>query len=195
VLDRSLQAIFRNFSTLFLAAALVTLPLHLAYSAAMRGVIATSDLHDEIATFPPLRQVEGVGREDLSTYRLVGWIAGGVELLALVLFVGVTRRVVKVDEEGGIPGVLDGWSHALAGGALRGLRRSLPAVLMGFVLAIAVGLLSRAIGMLVIDPLPDRLLWAGVGLVEGCSRALAAPFAAAPLALSSGRRATEPLSF
>jgi hypothetical protein len=44
------------------------------------------------------------------------------------------------------------------------------------VISIAVGVLCRLIGLTLVDPLAPDAMWLGVGLVEGVSRSLAAPF-------------------
>ena len=178
LVDRSLRATVRNFSTLFLLAATITLPLHVAHAYAFREVIEVAELHPAIEQFPARRKVRGVGLRQLAEARLSYLWLNVVELALLLVLVRPTARVLEVDRRHGVPTVWDAWTGR--GGspgvfsALRGT--SVGPLLAGVALALVVGWLARAVGLLVVEPLPDRLAFAGVGVVEGLWRALAAPF-------------------
>ena len=169
----------RNYWSVFFLVASVTVPLHLAYATVWHNVIAVADLHEDIEAFPPLRQVHGVGRTQLSQARIAFWILWAVEIALLPLFVRATRRILEVDAREGVPAALDGWRHALTrtgtGGVVRALSRPGP-LLVGAVVATAVFLLVTGIGSLLVEPLGDERAFAGLGLVDGVARAAAAPF-------------------
>jgi hypothetical protein len=171
MLDRALRATFRNFSTLFLLAALVFVPLHIAYAFAFRRVLAVSELHRAIAQFPGGRLVQGVGREQLSNAH--AWSLGLTLLEAVLLpfLVAAADRVLAEDARSGVPTVLGALSLAPARLAAPPRDRA-PAAAGGAVVALAVAWLARSVGLLVAEPLPARLAWAGVGLAEGGARAL-----------------------
>lgn len=176
LLDQSLRATFRNFSTLFLMAAIITIPLHVGHSFVYRGVIAVQDLHSDIETFPAGRQVHSVGREQLDDARIAFWAITALEVLLLPLVAGAAGRVLEVDARGGLPTVVDAWAHP----RLRAPERPGPPVLwpvpVAAALALGVWLLVERIGMVVVEPLPDVVSFAGTGLVLGISRAASVPF-------------------
>ena len=182
-LDNALRYALRNFSTLFLVAALVTVPLQLAYSFVYRDVVAVGELHEFIAELPQGRKVSNVGRGRLEESRDV-WL--GLALLELVLVplgIRATARVVAVDAAGGLPGVLDAWGHALSprrgpwppwpwAGAGR-----LGAIAGGFLIAVAVGWLTQTIGLILAELFGVARPWLWAGLTHGVALAAGAPWA------------------
>lgn len=200
MVDRALRLTVRNFWTLFFVVGAVTVPLQVAYATAWHNVIAVRELHDDIAQFPPLRQVHSVGRDQLHDARLAYWVVVAVELALLPLLIRAARRVIESDARGELPSAPDAWRGALArgGSLLRALARPGP-LITGAVVALAVGALVTAAGRLLVEPVGDERAFAAVGLVDGVARAAAAPFflvIAAVAAGAGGRRAaragTEP---
>lgn len=195
MLDLVFRTTFRNYSTFFLIAATISLPLYLAYSFAYQDVIATSAIHDDIAQLEADEKVQGVGPSNLDSARLAA-LAVNVLGAALVPLLAAAAVGVLVQDEGGrVPGAWRAWSHAGGAGLLKGLR-SEPAVLAGgVILAISVGALASLSGHLLLELVGASRSWAGVGSVQGLSLAAAAPFIMAPWALVSIRaKGTSPLT-
>jgi hypothetical protein len=189
VIDRALRLAVRNYWSVFFAVAALTVPLQIAYATIWHDVIAVADLHDDIAAFPPLRQVHGVGREQLGDARLAYWVIWAIELAALPVLVRVTRRILDADAGGRLPSAADGWRGAFTGsgrGLVRALARPGP-LIVGAALAALVLYLVRSIGGLLVEPLADERAFAGVGLVDGVARAAAAPFFLVVAAIAAGR--------
>jgi hypothetical protein len=177
MVDRAFRLLVRNYWSIFFVVAAVTVPLQIAYATIWHDVIAVSDLHADIEEFPPLRQVQGVGRTQLDQARLAYWVLWAVEIALIPLFLRATRRVLETDARGGVASALDGWRAALTRRAGGGLRLGRPAaVVAGAAAATLVFVLLGGIGSLVVEPLADGYAFAGVGLAEGVARAAAAPF-------------------
>jgi hypothetical protein len=179
MVDRALRLVFRNYWTIFFVVASVTVPLQVAYASVWHNVIAVRELHDDIAEFPPLRQVHGVGREQLRESRIAFWAIVAAELALIPLFVRATSRVLEVDGEKGVPSAVDAWRSALSRGRRRTTARALARpgpLITGALLALAVGALVQAAGRLLVEPLSDDRAFVGVGLVDGVARAAGAPF-------------------
>jgi hypothetical protein len=187
LLNRAFRYAFRNFSTLFLLVAMITVPLQMGYAIAFRSVIAVNDLQPYIERFPPHREVRGVGREQLAQARLTYWSLTALEIAMLPLLVGAARRVIEVDSQGRLPGVADAWRHAFRRTGSKPWPPSKEAgvafVVAGLV-TVAVAVLCRLIGSLLIEALGTSVAFAGVGVVEGVSRAVAAPFFLTPWAVA-----------
>lgn len=186
MVDRTLRAALRNFTTLFLVAAAITVPLHVAHAFVYRDVLAVADLHDDIAQFPAARQVRSVGRVQLDDERRAFWAVNALELALVPVLAGAARRVFERERSGRLPGVLDALARAPARlrGA-RGTRVSWRAVAAGAAVAAATGVLVERILLVLAEPLPDVAAFAGYGLAWGVARAAAAPFVLAPLALAA----------
>lgn len=184
-LDRSLKSALANFSTLVLVVALITVPAQLILAVVFRSEIAVQNLAPQISTFPNHLQLHSVGPPQLTEYRLAYWGVTAFEILLLPLFTGAGRRVLEVDAAGGVPTVVDAWSNSLRGAKFASASDAGPLV-AGAAIAVAAGLLCRLIGMLLVDPLGADSAYLGVGLVEGVSRALAAPFFLGPWVVSGG---------
>ena len=184
MVDRTLRAALRNFTTLFLVAAAFTVPLHVAHAFVYRDVLEVADLHDAIEGFPAARQVRSVGRVQLDDARRAFWAVNALELLLVPLLAGAARRVLERERAGRLPGVLDALVRAPARlRGPRGTRISWAAVAAGVAVGAATGVLVERILLVVAEPLPDVAAFAGFGLAWGVARAAAAPFVLAPLAL------------
>jgi hypothetical protein len=194
-IDRTLRLTWRNFATLWLLVALITIPVHLGHSFVYRRVIGLRELHPAIEQLPANRQVRSVGRSDLEEARSALAVIVIVELALLPLVAGATRRALQVDAAGGLPTVLDSWTHSLGA-----RRRPAPAgsgvaaAAAGLAISAATGYLIWQIGQLVIEPVGDDATWAAVGLAGGITGATAAPFFLVPIALLSGRAKGEGLN-
>ena len=183
LLDDAWRLAFRQFSTLFLIVAVVTIPLHLGYSFTFRNAIAVREFHTAIERFPEYRKVRGVGPTELRTARLAYVSLNVVELLLLPLAVGAAARVAAVDRQAGIPTVTDSWSASVR--QLRALghpARGLLAVAVAAVVAVSIGLLVQRIGLLVAATMSPDVAFVPVGVVEALARAVGAPFFLAPAA-------------
>ncbi len=187
LLDRAFQRALRNFSTLFLTVAVLTLTLHLIYAVIFRDVIAVSELHPEIARVRRSVSLQGVGPTDLTTSEIFYWVLTALEILLFPLLVAATHRVFQVEAEGGVPTVPDAYSHA---GEIR-TRFSLGfggsgrfAVLLAAAAALLMGFLFERAGLILTEVVPDDWLFVATGLVRGLSRAVAAPFFLAAVVLA-----------
>jgi hypothetical protein len=172
LLDHALRMTFRNFSTLFLLAALVAAPLHLAHAVAFRSVIALRELHPDIEDFGEHKLVRGVGRSRLEETRRSDLLLSAVELALLPLLLGAARRTLEADARGEVPTAL-GALRRLPG-SLRGwaaARRALPEVVAVAAIGLVVGWLVREIGLVLAEPVPMASAFLAVGLVESVAHA------------------------
>jgi hypothetical protein len=196
MLDRAFRRAFRSFSTLFLVVAIVTIPAHLVFSFVFRDVIATRDIHQQISEFPNYRQVRNVGPKDLTAARFAYWGLCALEVALIPLAMRATRRVIDVEERGGVATAPDAWRHAFdrsdrsdRDGTRRFDPASLPALGVAVFVAFVLGFLIERAGLMVVEALPDDIAWAATALVQATARAGAAPFALS--AFVSGRIAKE----
>ena len=181
LLDSALRATVRNFSTLFLLVAILTVPLHVVHAYVFRGVIAVSDLHPAIERFPRARKVKGVGRADLGEARTSYVVLNLLEVALLPLVARAAARVMAADRRDEVPTVTRAVAPRRSSEGAPSWRLLSPAVLVvGLVLAVAVAWLARAAGLILVEPLPSTSAFAGIGLVEGLARALGAPFLVGP---------------
>jgi hypothetical protein len=181
LLDRALRATIRNFSTLFLLVALVMVPLQVAHAYVFRRVIAVSELHPAIEGFPEGRKVARVGPGQLRKARTGYLVIGAIEILLLPLLVRAAARVMAVDRAGGVPtvvGAFAGMRGSLEVGRLRGL--PVGPLVVAATLGITIGWLTRALGLVLVEPLADGAAFSGVGLIEGVARALGGAFVVGP---------------
>jgi hypothetical protein len=188
-LDRVLAITWRNFATLFLIVALVTVPLHVGRAFIYRKVIAARELEPEIEAFPEGREVRGIGPGDLEANSRSLLIVTIIELALLPLAVGAVRRALWIDRWEGPPGVLDAWAHSPSALVQRGEGPgpSPGTIAGGAGLGLAVGFLTERIGLILVEPVPLYLTFAPLGLVQGLARALGAIFFLVPLALLGPR--------
>lgn len=189
LVDRAVRCTFRNFSTLFLIVAVVTVPLHLAYSTVFKNVIAVSELHAAIEAFPSERQVRSVGRAELASWRSAGIAIAVLEVALLPLLAIATRRAIDVDRAGGIPTVVDAYGQIRRAGRTalpHPARRDLGGLAVVALIALATGVLARAAGSIVIEPLGDDSAFLGVAVIEATARAAAAPLFLTALAFTAG---------
>jgi hypothetical protein len=184
-LDRVLAITWRNFATLFLIVALVTVPLHVGRAFMDRKVLVARELEPDIEAFPEGREVRGIGPADLDGARRSLVVVTIIELALLTLAVGAVRRALSIDLRGRPPGVLDAWAHA-PGALFRGPSGpgpSVSTVVVGVGLGLAAGILLERIGLILAEPVPLYLTFAPTGLTQGVARALGAIFFLVPLAL------------
>lgn len=188
-LDRVLALTWRNFASLFLIVAIVTVPLHVGRTFMYRKVIAARELEADIESFPEGREVRGIGPDDLDAARRSLVIVTLIELALLPLGVGAVRRALWVDRRARPPGVLDSWAHSASALWQRrdGPPPSLGAIGGGAVIGLAAGFLVERIGLLLAEPFPLYLGFAPIGLIQGVARALGAIFFLVPLALLGPR--------
>ena len=184
--DRALRSTFRNFVTLFFVAACLTVPLHVGKSFLFRRVESVRNLHGDIEAFPGGRQVRSVGRVQLAQARRAALVVTAIEIVLIPILAGAARQVVDRDRGGGVPTVADAWVHCLPPilPGPRVLRRA-GAVAAGLGAGLAVVWLVQSTGAILVEPLGPTVVFAGIGLVEGVSRAAGAPFFLVPLALSA----------
>jgi hypothetical protein len=184
-LDRVLSLTWRNFATLFLIVALVTVPLHVGRTFLYRKVLVARELEPDIETFTGGREVRGIGPADLQEARRSLLVVTVIELALLPLAVGAVRRALWLDRRGAPPGVLDAWVHAPAA-LFRGTgapASSAATVAIGALVGLAAGAMLERIGLILSEAFPLYLSFAPIGLTEGTSRALGAIFFLVPLAL------------
>ena len=176
MVDQAFRATLRNFATLFLLIAVVTVPLHLVYSVIFANVIETRELHSVIETFPEARQVRGVGQSQLTRARVGSGIVALLELAAIPFLARGVRRVLRRAEDGGSPGVAEalGAIREEPGIVFSSLRFGplLVAAAVGIALAFA---MERS-ALLLLEFVPDERTYPFFGLIKGVSRALGAPF-------------------
>ena len=185
---------FRNYSTLFFAVAAVTLTLHLVYAVVFRDVIAVSELHLEISHLGENVKLQDVGRSEVAAARTFYWVLVAVEIAAIPIFVVAARRVVQVDESGGVPTVVDAYSHLRSGADSMSLRfggGGWATVIAGAAVALLAGFLFEQASLLLTEMVPDDWLFLATGLVRGLAPAVGAPFFLASV-VAAGRPETAP---
>ena len=119
MLDRALAKTFANLSTLMLVALVFAGPIHLVHAFVYRNALAVQEIRPEIQAFPEGRQVRGVSKGDLDQECNVLLLALGLELLLLPLVIRAARRVIEIDDEGGVPTVRSAWGGVKATGTGR----------------------------------------------------------------------------
>jgi len=183
--DRALRAAFSNFSTLFLLAATIALPLHLTHGYLFREVYEVRDLHPVIEQFPKGRRIAGVSPRRLQRSRSAATIVLVAELALLPLLAGAALLVVRTHQEGGVPSALRSWRGVRD--LLRlGAAGSKPGVVvMGAAVALSVGWLARTTGLILAEPVPNSWAWLAISGVEALARAAAAPFLVAAIAVAA----------
>ncbi|MDP9067653.1 MAG: hypothetical protein M3N53_04785 [Actinomycetota bacterium] len=195
LLDLSLRATMRNFSTLFLVVFIALAPLHLAYGLVFHDVLELRELHPAINAFPPSRLVRGVGRAALAQAAIWFWILALIEVLAIPVFLRVSRDVLSKDGQGEVPTALGAWRSIrqpaeIAIGTITGSRGA--AVAGGSLIAIVVGALVQMIGMTVVDLLPDSVAFAAIPLTQAAAHSAGAPFFLVALTYALAAAGTAP---
>ena len=193
LLDTALRRTLRNFTTLFLLVGIFALAIHLVYGIVYRDVLAVEHLGVFISRLRPGVQVEGVSAADLAAARdNYLWVVVA-QIVVLPLCMAATHRVTAVDEQGGVPTVIDALTHPFGGGRFRvGLRfREAGTVAVGALVAVAVWWLVERAELLAAEALPDSLNFIGFALARGLALAVAVPFALAPLS-AAARHARSP---
>ncbi len=182
LVDRAFRFAFRNYSTFWLIAATVLFPLHLAHGYVFRDVIAVSELHAAIELFPERRQVARVSAAELEEARRWYAVLTAVEIALIPALAGAGIRVLQEDIRGQVPGALRSWVGAACPHLKAQFARPGPLV-AALVMSVAIGWLAETTGRLLVEPVPEGLLWAGGGVVAATARSVAAPFLLATLAL------------
>ncbi len=168
--------------------------IHLVYGLLFREALAADELKDYILELPAGIRVEGVTKADVKAADRAYWIVIVIQAAGLVALLAPARRVLEVDESGGVPTVPDALRHATRGTSLdpRLSRTGVGALLGGAGLAVAAWWLAERAGLLVIEPLADDLKFITYAAVRAGALGLAAPLAlgAAVETLRSGRAAS-----
>jgi hypothetical protein len=186
--DLALRATFRNFATLFLIVAAVTVPLHVVHAFLYRDVEAVRDIRDEIAELEPDDPVREVTSNDLDAYRTTSlWIVAA-EIALVPLLAGAARDVLSADSRSELPGVGSAWAHSLsAWRTSTDSEVSFSAVAVGLGMAAAVASMAGQITAFLAEPIPPDVAFGPLGLGRGVAYALGAPFFLVPLALYVGK--------
>ncbi|HEV3472206.1 MAG TPA: hypothetical protein VG408_03240 [Actinomycetota bacterium] len=161
MLGPALDTAFRHLATLFCVCALIFVPLHLVHAVVFRNVIAVAELAPDIESFPEGRKVKNVGPEELHDERTTGLALLILEAGSLVILVGAARRVIEVEEAGGVATVLD----AVGNSFVRLREGSDHGALAGW--------LTLLIGYRVAEVLGSDASYLGVGLSRGVAVSLA----------------------
>lgn len=191
MVDQAFRATLRNFSTLFLLVAVVTVPLHVAYSVVFANVIETRELHDVIETFPEARQVRGVGKSRLNQARVGLALVTLIELASIPFLARGTRRVLQREAENALPTVRDGLRAMREGSVpLPGAGRAGP-VIVALVVGAAFAIMIERIGLLALEFVSDARSFPFFGLMQGVARAAGAPFFLVTLVMSGRGKPAE----
>lgn len=182
MLDSAFARTFANLSTLILVAYVFTIPIHVVQAFMFQDALAVQEIAPEIRSFPEGRQVRGVAKGDLEGERVALFVTLGLDLLLLPLAYRAARRVLEVDDSGGVPGALDAWTHL--GESTR------PALSTGsFFVAAAIGGVGALLVLLTGNRLADMasadLAWALFGLTRATAAALFVAIVAGTAAASA----------
>jgi hypothetical protein len=176
LVDRALRTTLRNFSTFWLIAAAVTIPLNVAWGFLYQDVIAAGEIHADIETLPPGDAVGGVDGRAIDRAERAQLIVLVIELALIPLLVRATRRAIERDTSGHVPTALGAW-RGIARGTPRGSGPwRLSVVLPMGGLALVVWALTALIGGLLAAPVGGSLAWLAVALTRGGALAVALPF-------------------
>lgn len=176
MVDRAFRATLRNFGPLFLLVAVVTIPLHLVYSVVFAGVIETRELHGVIEMFPESRQVRGVGRDALTQARIGLSVVTLLELIAIPFLASGVRSVLRQETDDDLPSVMGALRAAKEGPALLPDLQRLGPLLIAAAVSLLLGTMIERTGLLLLEFVPDERSFPFFGLMQGVSRAVAAPF-------------------
>jgi hypothetical protein len=177
LVDRALKTTLRNFSTFWLIAAAVTIPLNLAWASLYADVIATREIHADIETLPAGDEVRGVDGDAIDRARYAQLIVLALEIALIPLLLRATRRAIERDASGHVPTALGAWLNVARTSGVQGtgpLRLSVALPMAVF--AVTAWALAASIGGLLAAPVGDSLAWLVVALTRGGALALALPF-------------------
>jgi hypothetical protein len=177
LVDRALKTTLRNFSTFWLIAAAITIPLNVAWAALYEDVIATREIHADIENLPPGDEVRGVDAEAIDRAERAQLLVLALELALIPLLVRATRSAIERDGSGHVPTALGAWRGAARASVSRGSmpwRLAIALPMAG--LALIVWVLAALIGGLLAAPVGGSLAWLVVALTRGGALALALPF-------------------
>ena len=169
MLERALSRTFTNLSTLVLIAFVFTLPVHLVQAYLFRDVLAVQELGPEISALPEGRLVRGVDEGDFRAEQIALAVAIGLDLLLLPLAYRASRRAYEIDNDGGVPTVIDSWRHP---GSL--VRPDLPAgpLLVTAVVGSLSAMLVMLIGNLLANMASADFAWVVFGFTRGTALGL-----------------------
>ncbi len=183
LLDRSLRATIRNFSTLFLVVFMLLGPLHLLYAIVFHDVLELRELHPAIEGFPPNRLVRGVGQAAVSQARIWFWALVVVEVVALPVLLRACQRVLGTDAAGDVPTAIGAWRSLRAETAMTTQSgNKLGTVAAALLIAAASGTLLELIGMSLVNLLPDSVAFAAIALTQATARSTGVVFFLVPFA-------------
>jgi hypothetical protein len=177
LVDRALKTTLQNFSTFWLIAAAVTVPLNLAWASLYPDVIATREIHAAIETLPAGEEVQGVDGDAIDRARYGQWIVLALEIALIPLLLRATRSAIERDASGSVPTVVGAWRNVARGSGARGtgpFKLSVALPMAAF--AVIVWALAALIGGLLTALVGDSLAWLVVALTRGGALALALPF-------------------
>ena len=191
LLDHALSTTLRNFSTMFLIVAAVTVPLHLAYAALFRDVLALSEIHVAIRQLPPAQAVAGVTANDVHRAEAAYLALAALELLLIPLLWRATSRAIDLDLAGRLPSATEAWRLRRVERAPLQAPGGNAAIMVtaSVAIGVVVWVLAERIGLLIAEFLPARWFFVGAGLARGLSLALAAPFPLVAAVLARKSRA------
>lgn len=187
MLDRALAKMFASFSTIFLVACLLAVPVHAVHAFVFKDALAIRELGSEVASLPEGRQVRGVDKNDIAAERMWLLIVMVAELALVPLVYRAAGQVLAVADEGGVPEVMDAYRHL--GSTTGGVPPAGP-VTLGVVFACGCALLVWWIGDALTDVASADGTWAAVGIARGVAAATFMAIAAGTAAaLSTAPRA------
>jgi hypothetical protein len=166
MLDTALGKAFTHLATLILVALVFALPVHVVQAYLSREVYAVQEIGPEIRAFPEGRQVRGVAASDFDRERNWLLFCFGIDLLFAPLAYRAARRVIEIDDRGGVPGVVDAWTHVRSVGS----PRPAPGPVL---VALSIGLLSSWFVWKIGGVLGDMASADSAWVVVGLTRALA----------------------
>ena len=189
MLERALSKALANFSTLFLVACVITIPVNVAQAYVFRDALAVRELAPEIQRFPEGRQVRGVARAELDREKSWSLILLAVQLLLFPLVHRAARRVLAVADDGGVPDVVDAYAN-LAQVAATKRAPSPVALASGAIFAAVCGWMVWRVGVALADMLSAHMTWAGTALARAAAVATALALAAGTAAGLAGEANT-----
>lgn len=183
-LDGSLRIAARDFSTFFLVAFVLLLPLHVIYGWWFQDVLAVRELHGAIAEFPSSRQVRGVGQADVESARLLFWVLVLVEIALLPLIARAYHRVIDLAEGGEIPTVAGAWGGR--GDRPKTARAPIATIVGAVGLGVVVAVVAEVALRGVADLAPSGAAFATHALAAAAARSMGIPFLLVPLVSATG---------
>lgn len=185
MLDRALARMFADLSTLILVACVFTVPIHLVHTYVFQDELSVREMGPEIDALDERQRIRGVNSGDVQLERTWLAILVLVELLTIPVVSRAAQRVYSVSDEGGVPGVMDAYSHLRSGDRIR-----IPPIGPLAVIVVLGGLtawLVLTIGTRIADMAPADLAWVGVGSARAVAVAVGVAMVAGATAALPGR--------